>query len=99
MNQEPIKVVHLKIEQQNGGVFVSSDQMPGLWLWGPDPERVFHDVIPAMENLYKHSHGVDVIACKRSGNSGFVTRFGLEEEPSTYEIYPREIMRTSPVHG
>lgn len=40
-------------------VFVTSDDVPGLYLWG-HPETVFSDLEPVIIDLYKSNKGLDV---------------------------------------
>ena len=43
-----------------GKMFVSSKDVPGLYLWGTDPEAVFADVIPIVKDLYRENRHLDV---------------------------------------
>ena len=52
--------VTIKVESREGRTYVSSDDVPGLWLWGSDPERVFGDIIPAITALYRHNRALRV---------------------------------------
>src|SRR6266566_8647290 len=52
--------VRLAIEVRGNRFYLSSTDVPGLWLWGNDPEVVFKDVGPTIEALYKHTQGMEV---------------------------------------
>lgn len=47
-------------ERGDGGVRVSSPDVPGLYLSGGDREAVFADVGPAIQMLFKANHGIDI---------------------------------------
>lgn len=87
MKEQPLEVVRLKIEQKQGKYYVSSDDMPGLWLWG-DPDTVFHDAPIAVRELYAHRSGTKVVV-KGKRHGEFITgQHGIEKIPDIYEIYP-----------
>lgn len=52
--------VKIRIENRGGCIYVSSDDVEGLWIWGKDPEQVFQNIIPAIQTLYKYNHGIEV---------------------------------------
>ena len=60
MTTEPIDVIHLNRETRDGVLYISSDDLPGLWLWGNDPEVVFNNVIPTIAKLYMYNNGINV---------------------------------------
>ena len=89
MREQPLEVVRLKIEQKMGNYYVSSDDMPGLWLWGPDPDIVFHDVPIAVRELYMHRRGIDVVVRGKSVDVKIIEKqLGVEKITDIYEIYP-----------
>lgn len=49
----PRTAITLKLERrpQDGGLRVYSDDVPGLVLSGPDPDKVMADVMPALRGL------------------------------------------------
>lgn len=55
-----IKVVVTFERRPDGGLRAYSDDVPGLMLAGPNPEAVFNDVIPALEELFHHNQNMDV---------------------------------------
>lgn len=55
-----METVRIKIEHRAGSIYVSSDDVPGLWLWGKDPDQVLNNVAPAIKALYKHNRGIEV---------------------------------------
>ncbi len=40
-------LVRLRVENKNGRIYISSDDVPGLFLWGKDPKDVLKSVVPA----------------------------------------------------
>jgi hypothetical protein len=60
MARQPIETVRIKIERRGDCVYVSSEDVPGLWLWGKDPDQVLNNIAPAIKALYKHNRGIDV---------------------------------------
>ena len=60
MKEQPFEFVSIRVQQKPMGIFISSEDVPGLFLWGSDPEAVLADVVPAIERLYKHNRHLDV---------------------------------------
>lgn len=85
---QPIQVVRLKVEHRQGSTYVSSTDMPGLWLWGQNPEKLFHDVPIVLQELFKLQNGKDVIARPKTIDKRLEYQFGSEREPDVYEIFP-----------
>ena len=53
--------VRIKIElRKNGRFYISSDDVPGLFLWGSDFEELMQDIAPTIKDLYKFNLGMDV---------------------------------------
>lgn len=98
MKEEPLEVVHLDVEQRQGQVYVSSKDVPGLWLWG-SPEQVFSDVCPVLEQLYKHQRGLDVVAREQDEGTRPQAQLGVKRIPHTYLIYRTSSERQERVNG
>ncbi len=85
-------VIRLKIEHHEGTIYISSDDLPGLWLWGSDPKEVFDSIAPSIKSLYKLNEGleVEVKEAKRSKlNRWLFTRlFRGKREVDRYNVYP-----------
>jgi hypothetical protein len=47
------------IPRDSDYVFVTSDDVPGLYLWGP-PETVYSDLEPVIRDLYRSNRGIEV---------------------------------------
>jgi len=60
MSERPIQTVRIKIAYRSNRFYVSSDDVPGLWLWGSDFGELLKDVGPTIQDLYKFNHGIDV---------------------------------------
>ena len=60
MANQSIETVRVNIEYREGCVYVSSNDVPGLWLRGIDSNRVFNNIAPAIKALYKYNRGIDV---------------------------------------
>lgn len=54
------ETVQVKIAYRGRRYYVSSDDLPGLWLWGDDLDELLGDVGPTITDLYKYNRGVDV---------------------------------------
>lgn len=86
MTEQPMEIVTVRVEQKPAGLFLSSDQVPGLFLWGKDPEAVFADLVPAIRALYLHNRAmrVDVrpLSWPQRDDSGAIvpSRFGIFPE-------------------
>ena len=58
MSEKPLTTVRIKIQTRSDGtVYISSDDMPGLWLWGKDHDQLFRSIVPTIEELYKLNEG------------------------------------------
>jgi hypothetical protein len=58
--QSPYYVVTLEIiERGHNYIYVTSDDVPELNLWGP-PSVVLSQLEPALKSLFKHNKGMDV---------------------------------------
>ena len=58
MLEKPLATIRIKIQTRGDGtVYISSDDMPGLWLWGKDHDQVFRSIVPTIEELYKLNEG------------------------------------------
>lgn len=57
---QPIETVRIKIVKRDGRFYISSDDVPGLWLWGGDLGKLFEDVAPTIQDLYRMNRGMDV---------------------------------------
>ena len=55
-----ISRVRLSVRERHGRIFISSEDVPGLYLWGSDPDKVWQSVIPAIKSLFKHNEGREV---------------------------------------
>jgi len=99
MSAQPLQVIHLKVEYIHGSIYVSSDDMPGLWLWGPSAEKVFHNVPIALQELYKDRNGKEVIARPSTTGDRLARHFGAEREPDTYEIFPVSVAKQDGLNG
>lgn len=64
MIQTAISVIEIKIEVFEGAsgkqYCISSDDVPGLFLAGPDIGILSRDIIPAIQTLFKRNRGIDV---------------------------------------
>ena len=56
-----LKVAVTFEKRPDGGLCAYSEDVPGLMLSGADAEAVFEDVIPAMEELFRHNRKMDVM--------------------------------------
>ena len=99
MSAQPLQVIHLTVEERHGSTYISSEDMPGLWLWGPDPEKVFHDIPIALQELYKFKSGTDVVARPKTAGERLARHLGAELEPDTYEIFPVSSVKQDGVNG
>lgn len=89
MDREPKEAdtVTIKVEHKDGGIYISSDDVPGLWLWGSDPEQVFSDIVPTIRELYKLNNGrtVDVEPVERPQTSS-ERLSGIENMPDHFRV-------------
>lgn len=63
MPEESLATIRIKIHTRRDGIiYISSEDMPGLWLWGRDHDQVFRGIAPTIEELYKLNEGRTVKA-------------------------------------
>ncbi|MEW6332510.1 MAG: hypothetical protein AB1560_13715 [Pseudomonadota bacterium] len=102
MADQPIETVRIKIEHREGCIYVSSDDVPGLWLWGKNSDQVLNNISPAIKSLYKHNRGIDVEveAVPISRLTRWLLRHLLKshEQSDKYKIYPTHRTLTG-AHG
>lgn len=55
-----LAVIELRIENRSGYIYVSSEDVPGLHLWGDDAKKVCQKIIPAIKLLFRLNRGLDV---------------------------------------
>lgn len=53
-------VIEVRFESREGHLHVTSEQVPGLYLCGPNHQDVMDDIIPAIKALLKLNRGWDV---------------------------------------
>ena len=88
MPMKPLATIHIKIDTRaDGTLYISSDDMPGLWLWGKDHDLVYRSIIPTIEELYKDGQGQTVKA-KEAPRSKPERWYGQDKISDTFEIYP-----------
>lgn len=86
MAEQPLEIISVRVERKPMGLFLSSDEVPGLFLWGQDPEAVFADLVPAIRALYLHNREmrVDVrpLSMPERDDTGAIvpSRFGIFPE-------------------
>lgn len=58
MSKKLLATIRIKIQtRRDGTIYISSDDMPGLWLWGKDHGQVFRSIVPTIEELYRLNEG------------------------------------------
>ncbi len=55
-----IKVVVDFYTREDGGLRATSQDVPGLILSSPDPDKLLADIAPAIEHILKINHNLDV---------------------------------------
>lgn len=84
--EKPMEEVRILVEQRGGKTYISSEDVPGLWIWGDNPDDVFGSVISTIELLYKHNRQLEVKA--RAVRPQTQDRFsGVERVSHIYHIY------------
>lgn len=56
--QDPHTTIRIDIQNRNGTFYITSSDVPGLWLWGKDPDDLFASVVPALKALYEFNEGL-----------------------------------------
>lgn len=88
MAEMPLATIHIKKDfRADGTVYISSDDMPGLWLWGKDHDLVYRSIIPTIAELYKLNQG-EPVKVQAAPISGLARWFAQDKISDTYMIYP-----------
>lgn len=97
----PTETVRIKVECRSGRFYVSSDDVPGLWLWGSDFEELMEDIAPTIKDLYKFNRGMDVEV-----KEGMVSKFAgwilirlFRVSRDRYKIYSIGSQHLTGAHG
>jgi len=99
MHNKPIATIHLDRKSTDGVLYISSKDLPGLWLWGPDPEQVFNDVIPTITKLYQYNDGL-AVEIKEVCQKNILNRwFGGGKMCDTFEVYSKASIGEDVSHG
>ena len=99
MNNKLIATIHLDKKSSDGVLYLSSKDLPGLWIWGPDPEQVFKDVIPTIAKLYQYNDGLAVEVKEVHSKSRVSRWFGGGKMCDTFEVYYKASIGNDVPHG
>ncbi len=103
MAEHPIETVRIKVVTRDGRLYVSSDDVPGLWLWGKDPEQVFKNIGPAIRVLYKYNRGMEVEVretfLSKLQRWILIRLFRVAKQSDRYKIYPLAGHHLTNAHG
>lgn len=84
---KPMTTVRLNVEDRAGVLYVSSNDVPGLWLWGSDPDEVFASVIPTIRDLYQCNLGLIVrVEEAQPSRQGWFGQDGMCDELEVYYV-------------
>lgn len=98
MPKKPLAIIRIKIENNNGTFYISSDDVQGLWLWGKDPETLFQSIIPTIEELYKYNEHITV-KVKEAPPPLMERWFARGKIPGRFEIYRVNQVSEHTLHG
>lgn len=99
MQDNLIATIRLDQESSGGVLYISSKDLPGLWIWGPDPEQVFKDVIPTITKLYQYNDSLEVEIKEVCSKSIFDRWFGGDKMCDTFEVYSKASIGKDVSHG
>lgn len=74
---------------KDGGWVITSENLPGLFLAGSDPDALRADLPEAIMNLYKLNYGMNVRVCP-AGEPGVTKQSASKVLPSTWAAVPVE---------
>ena len=87
MLEKPLATIRIKIQtRRDGTVYISSDDMPGLWLWGKDHDLVFRSIIPTIEELYRLNKG-QAVKAREALSSRFARWFAQSSRCNRLQDY------------
>jgi hypothetical protein len=83
----PSAIIHINQSIRDGVLYLSSDDLPGLWLWGKDHEQVFRGIIPTIAKLYELNEGRTVEIKEAPIVEATARWFGRTRICDTFEVY------------
>jgi len=94
VRHDKICTVTINIDSKENGVYISSDDVPGLWLWG-NIETVYEDIAPTIRELYLLNQGRNVdVEPEEVQQSASERLAGLETIPRRFNIYEHKEVRS-----
>lgn len=93
MHEQSI-TVRIEIEQRDGHIYISSRDVPGLYLWGDDPEEIVKSVIPAIKSLFRYNKGLEVDVSP-GGRTPQQRWSGIERVPTDFVVREISASRTA----
>ncbi len=99
MHNNHIATIHLERKNNDGVLYISSKDLPGLWLWGADSEQVLKDVVPTIAKLYEYNDGLVVEIKEVCQKSIFNRWLGGNKICDTFEVYSRASVGKDASHG
>lgn len=85
--QRPMETIHINIDNKDGTIYISSDDVPGLWLWGKDAGEVFDSVIPTVKALYEYNQNI-IVEIKEAPDRTREERWsGQDKVCQTYQVF------------
>ena len=100
---QPFEIVRIKISKRDGRFYISSDDVPGLWLWGNDLARLLKNIAPAIQYLYKYNRGIEVEVEGPTISKFLLFIFGwmrlFKSLRESYKIYSSGNQKLTSAHG
>lgn len=87
MSSKPNIVIHLEQAIRDGVLYLSSKDLPGLWLWGKDQEQVFSNVAPTIAKLFELNEGRTVEIKEARPKDAKTSWFSGGRVCDTFEVY------------
>lgn len=86
MDRTAERVVRIDVTNKPFGWLITSEDVPGLYLWGRDPEALFADIGPTIASLMWHneSRKVEVVPRESGSRSPYA-----DAMPRVYTIVDR----------
>lgn len=94
IQRRPMETVHINIDNKDGTIYISSDDVPGLWLWGKDAGQVFNSIIPTLKALYEYNQNIIVEIKEAPARTREERWFGQDKVCQTYQVFKVGIANT-----
>ncbi len=102
-DKQPPKVIRIKCEKRGDTYYVSSKDMPGLWLWGKNKNKLTSDIGPTIEYLLEKNYGIKADVVEKKGfwvkRREWISSILPDSKCGNFEVVQSEGRTLTSTHG